>query len=243
MRTIRVFHSETLSENSVVSLAEDAANHVVRVLRLTVGAEIKLFDNSGYDFTAEITAISKRDVQVKLIDKIQIKNESPLQTHIGHGVARGEKMDFVIQKSVELGVNSFTPLFTERCEVKLNAERLAKRLEHWRKVAISACEQSGRAIVPTINPACKLVDWYTQITVSNKFVLDPKASQSLKSFQTENISNLVALIGPEGGLSDIEIESAKQQGFVGISLGPRILRTETAALTTLSLAQQLWGDL
>ena len=151
-------------------------------------------------------------------------------------------MDFAIQKSVELGVNSITPVICERTVVNLKVDRMEKKLQHWRAVAISACEQSGRNQVPIINPASKFNDVLGLDTHSLRITLDPLSSQPLKSFQPSDSNSISLLIGPEGGLSDSEIELAKQTGFKGACMGPRTLRTETAALAAITSAQQLWGD-
>ncbi|HEX5793474.1 MAG TPA: 16S rRNA (uracil(1498)-N(3))-methyltransferase, partial [Rheinheimera sp.] len=164
-----------------------------------------------------------------------------LKIHLGQGISRGDRMDFAIQKAVELGVTEITPLFTERCGVKLDGERLAKRNEQWQKIAVSACEQSGRSIVPTVHPAINLQDWLAQQTKELKLTLHPRANDTIKTL-TPN-SHLRLVIGPEGGFTDHEMQQTSNAGFQGIQLGPRVLRTETAALTAISALQLQFGDL
>jgi len=161
--------------------------------------------------------------------------------HLGQGISRGERMDYVVQKSVELGVDKITPLYTERCGVKISKERLAKKIAHWQAVAISACEQSGRCVVPQIMQPQTLSEWLSMQS-GIAFVCDPKSNQRIPH-NTEQPTSLSLLIGPEGGLTDDEIKSAYNAGLQSLSLGPRVLRTETAAVVSLSLVQHLWGDL
>ncbi|MOA28269.1 Ribosomal RNA small subunit methyltransferase E [compost metagenome] len=165
--------------------------------------------------------------------------ESPLHIHLGQGLSRGERMDWAIQKATELGVNEITPIFSDRCEVRLKDERADKRLLHWRQVAISACEQCGRSRVPVIHPPVLLADWIKQTEAELKLVLHPVAEPLVSHAKP---ATLAFLIGPEGGLTDAEVEQAKGNGFHAARLGPRVLRTETAPVVALAVAQQLWGD-
>ena len=223
----------------VHELPEAQAHYLSRVLRLTVGAAVQLFDGSGQEYIGELIAVGKKSVQVELHECVAGLAESPLRIHLGQGLSRGERMDWAIQKATELGVAEITPLSTERCEVRLNKERMEKRLAHWQQVAISACEQCGRSQVPIIHPPQQLKDWQTAVAADLKLVLHPVA-QPLTEHQPP--SSLAFLIGPEGGLSEEEVAQAAQQGFQPARLGPRVLRTETAPVVALSVAQQLWGD-
>ncbi len=223
----------------VHDLPEAQAHYLSRVLRLTVGAPVQLFDGSGQEYIGELTQVGKKSVQVDLQQSVAGLAESALRIHLGQGLSRGERMDWAIQKATELGVAEITPLFTERCEVRLNQERIQKRLEHWQQVAISACEQCGRSKVPVIHPPQQLKDWQTSIVADLKLVLHPVA-QPLTAHAAP--SSLAFLIGPEGGLSETEVAQAAQHGFQPARLGPRVLRTETAPIVALSVAQQLWGD-
>ena len=220
-------------------LPEAQAHYLSRVLRLTVGAAVQLFDGSGQEYIGELTSVSKKAVQVELRECLDGLPESALQIHLGQGLSRGERMDWAIQKATELGVAEITPLFTERCEVRLNDERMQKRLEHWQQIAISACEQCGRSKVPVIYAPQSVKDWQATVQAELKLVLHPVA-QPLTEHTTP--STLAFLIGPEGGLSDAEVAQAAEYGFQPARLGPRVLRTETAPIVALSVAQQLWGD-
>jgi 16S rRNA (uracil1498-N3)-methyltransferase len=169
-------------------------------------------------------------------------NESPLNLHLGQVISRGEKMEFTIQKSIELGVNTITPLFSERCGVKLDGERLEKKLQQWQKIAIAACEQCGRNRIPEIRPAMQLEAWCNEQDDSLKLNLHPRASHSINTLPLP-VSHVRLLIGPEGGLSAEEIAMTSGYGFTDILLGPRVLRTETTALTAITALQVRFGDL
>lgn len=205
------------------------------------GSALTLFNGDGFNYPALISQIEKKRVAVIVQEQQENPVESPVKIHLGQGISRGDRMDFAIQKAVELGVTEITPLFTERCGVKLDGERLAKRTEQWQKIAISACEQSGRSIVPTVHPAINLTLWLAQNTKELKLTLHPRASDTIKTLKPSN--NIRLVIGPEGGFTDQEMTQTSQAGFVGIQLGPRVLRTETAALTAISALQLQFGDL
>ncbi|GGW49615.1 16S rRNA (uracil(1498)-N(3))-methyltransferase [Alishewanella tabrizica] len=241
MRTVRIYHSGRLQTGDNLFLDDDAANHVGRVLRMQTEQSLQLFNGDGYNYTAVITDVSKKQIQVRIDNMTANPVESPLRIHLGQGISRGDRMDFAIQKAVELGVTEITPLFTERCGVKLEGDRLSKRNEQWQKIAISACEQSGRSVVPTVHPAITLTDWLAQPTKDLALTLDPRASATIKTLTPATAIRLV--IGPEGGFTDQEVAITAQAGFNGIQLGPRILRTETAALTAISALQLQFGDL
>lgn len=236
----RIFVATKLIPKQEIILDTNVSNHLLQVLRLKVNDPLKIFNDSGGEFSAIITAINKHHATVLIKEFVQCNRESPLQIHLGQGISRGEKMDFTIQKAVELGVNTITPLFTEHCNVKLKNERLENRLRHWHGVAISAAEQSGRCYVSKILPTQTLGDWFTT-TTSLCLVLDHRATNNLSDIK-ERPSSATLLIGPEGGLSDKEIIFAKQNNFLPVKLGPRILRTETAALAAISVLQAKWGD-
>jgi 16S rRNA (uracil1498-N3)-methyltransferase len=251
MRYPRFYQATPLPLNSTIALTEDAFGHAIRVLRLQKGDHILLFNGeikngNGYDVLAEIVEVSKKSAQVLLKQQFTIANESPLHIHLGQGISRGDRMDYTLQKSVELGVSKITPLFTERCGVKLTGERLTKKVQQWQKIVISACEQSGRVLVPEVTNPVTLDDWLNEQTLALKLNLHPKASHSIMTLTCdmaahENKTRL--LIGPEGGLSDNEIENANKAGFIDVLLGPRVLRTETAALTAITALQCRFGDL
>lgn len=242
MRIPRIYHPERLVSHSEIELSEDAANHVGRVLRMTQGQQLELFDGSNQVFAATITHADKKRVTVQLAEGVTDDRESPLSLHLGQVMSRGEKMEFTIQKSIELGVNEITPLLSERCGVKLDAERLEKKRQQWQKIAIAACEQSGRNCVPEIRPVMSLADWCAEQESGLKLNLHPRASHSINTLPLP-VSRVRLLIGPEGGLSSDEIAMAAEQGFTDILLGPRVLRTETAALTVITALQVRFGDL
>ncbi|MDF7667408.1 16S rRNA (uracil(1498)-N(3))-methyltransferase [Orbaceae bacterium ESL0727] len=239
---IRIFQPFTLPENSHVILDENAFNHLVRVLRVKIGETIILFDGSNQITPATITGITKKNVSVKTATTTVENRESPLHIHLGQVMSRGEKMEFTIQKSVELGVNSITPLLSERCGVKLADDRIDKKIQQWQKIAISACEQCGRNVIPTIHPAVRLDEWCKNLPDGLKLTLHPKAQYGVNGLPLPT-RPIYLLIGPEGGLSDSEISMTHDYQFTDILLGPRILRTETAALTALTALQVRFGDL
>jgi len=247
MRNPRIYQNTPLAVNETITLNEDAFGHTVRVLRLKEGDTVTLFnghENQGKygDFQCELTQVTKKSAQVIIKNFTEKNIESPLNIHLGQGVSRGDRMDFTLQKSVELGVNTITPLFTERCGVKLTGERLQKKIDQWQKIVISACEQSGRCIVPVVKPALHLSDWLAQKTSALKLNLHPKAQHSIMNLPQDN-DRVRLLIGPEGGLNDDEIIQANGSGFIDVLLGPRVLRTETAALTAITALQCRYGDI
>lgn len=238
MRLSRFFIDAPLSLGQH-ELPEAQAHYIGRVLRLAAGDAVQLFDGSGQEFRGELLEVGKKRVQVELREAFVGLAESPLRVHLGQGLSRGERMDWAIQKATELGAVEITPLVSERCEVRLKDERADKRLAHWRQVAISACEQCGRSVLPVIHAPVALADWQRQVEADLKLVLHPVAAPLASHARP---GTLAFLIGPEGGLSDAEVESAKAAGFHAARLGPRVLRTETAPVVALSVAQQLWGD-
>ena len=242
MRNPRIYQNSPLAIDEVIDLSDDAFGHTVRVLRLGEGSKITLFNGETCEYQAELVNVGKKSAQAHVLSQTEKQVESPLNIHLGQGISRGERMDFTLQKSVELGVQSITPLFTERCGVKLTGERLAKKVDQWQKIVISACEQSGRCIVPKVNAPISLDEWLNQETHALKLNLHPKAEHSIMTLPVEN-TRVRLLIGPEGGLSDDEITRANGSGFVDVLLGPRVLRTETAALTAITALQCRFGDL
>ena len=238
----RIFQPYTINQNSLITLDDNAFNHLIRVLRMKTGESITLFDGSNQITPAVIHEVNKKTVIVKTANSMLDNRESPLNIHLGQVISRGDKMEFTIQKSVELGVNTITPLLSERCGVKLDQERLEKKVQQWQKIVISACEQCGRNIIPSINPVMKLENWCANLTDSLKLNLHPKAEQGINQLANDN-KNISLLIGPEGGLSNEEINMTHQYQFTDILLGPRVLRTETAALTAITALQVRLGDL
>jgi 16S rRNA (uracil1498-N3)-methyltransferase len=242
MRIPYIYYAGKLKPNSEVTLKIEPSNHILHVLRLKLGSPLILFDGTGGEYNAQIFAIDKSRVIARVEKFIDREVESPLKITLGQGISRGEKMDYTIQKAVELGVYKITPLFTEFCNVKLSGERLQKRLQHWQSIAISACEQCGRNCIPIIDYARDLPTWIPQNKSDVSLTLYHGANQILANLP-KKVSTVTILVGPEGGLSDHEIEFAQRYNFIPIRFGPRILRTETAALTAISILQSKWGDM
>lgn len=242
MRIHRVFVNSALATATEIELPTDACHYLSNVLRVKAGQPLVLFNNSGMIFYANVTSIDKKRVVAAIHSAEAVDAESPLQIHLAIGISRGDRMDFVLQKSTELGVHSITPLFCERTEVKLAGERLQKKMEHWQKIIIGACEQCGRARLPALMDACTLQHVVAQDSSDLRFVLHHRSDQSLAG-HCDKPGRVTLLIGPEGGLSSSEITLAEQRGFSPLTLGPRILRTETAPIAALSVLQFLWGDL
>lgn len=242
MRIPRIYHPTPISQLGTIALSDDAAGHIGRVLRMQVGQEVLLFDGSGAEFPATISEVTKKGVLVEVAERVESSCESSLNLHLGQVISRGDKMEFTIQKSVELGVNTITPLISERCGVKLDAKRFEKKLEQWQKIAISACEQCGRNTVPVIRPIMQLEAWCAEQSDALKLNLHPRAKYSINTLP-EPVTKVRLLIGPEGGLSAQEIRMTEEYQFEETLLGPRVLRTETAALTAITALQVRFGDL
>jgi len=241
MRIPRIYDSTELTSGCRIELSNDAANHVAHVLRLPLGASLILFNGAGGEFEATITAIDTRRVTVDVGVFHDKEREPPLQLWLAQGISRGERMDYAIQKSVELGVSRIIPLFTEHCGVQINGERLTKRVEHWRGVVISACEQCGRNRIPQVDMPITLAQWLEAPGAGLSLVMDPDGDHSLAQLSAP-AGHATLLIGPEGGLSDQELALAKTANYLGLRLGPRILRTETAAVAALAAMLGAWGD-
>ena len=243
MRIPRIYVDLPLAENTLVDLPEAGFQHVCKVLRLKEDQLLIVFNGEGGEYQATLQNVEKRRAQINIQDFQPKDSESPLKVTLGQVLSRGERMDYAIQKAVEAGVHIIQPLFSERCEVKLNAERMEKRLQHWQQVAISAAEQSGRCLITNIRPPMTLSDWLEECSSQVKITMHPHKAKSLKSLPTPAENNIAVLVGPEGGLSDMEIQSSADKGFQCITLGPRILRTETAPVVILTALNLLWGDL
>ena len=239
----RVHVPSALAPGAVVPLQSAAAHHLLRVLRAAVGDEIVVF-NDGSEFAAAITHIDKHGVTVKLASCNVVDRETPLACTLAQAISGGERMDFTLQKAVELGVARVQPLYSERSIVRLDAARAAKRIAHWRQVLISACEQCGRNIIPELAAPVPIIDWLGALWSAQagelRLLLSPHASARLAQLPQPRVVTLLA--GPEGGFSAVETELAQLRGFIEMRLGPRVLRTETAALAALAAVQTLWGD-
>jgi 16S rRNA (uracil1498-N3)-methyltransferase len=238
----RFYCEPPLADHPHFTLPAAVAHHAVRVLRLRVGHDIILFDGTGGEQRACITEINGGEVGVQRVARSEREAESTLQVWLGQALCVNEKMDLVFQKAVELGVVRLSPINTERSVVRLSIERAQKREQHWQRVVISACEQSGRNRVPTVDPLASLQEWLATLpTNSLKLILAPQAETSLDQLSPPT-GPVVVLVGPEGGFSEGEMAAAQAAGFISLRLGPRILRTETAAMALLAALQGRWGD-
>ncbi|OHU90637.1 MULTISPECIES: 16S rRNA (uracil(1498)-N(3))-methyltransferase [Pseudoalteromonas] len=242
MRIPHIYQPSELKLNTQVTLDDDAAGHLSRVLRMQSGDKVSLFNGHGGEYLCELMEVGKKVVTAQVIEFNGHDCESPLKIHLGQGISRGDKMDFTIQKSVELGITEITPLFTNRCGVKLSGDRLAKKHAQWQKIAIAASEQSGRNTVTVVHPPVDINTWLAQHSSELKLTLHPRAQHSIKTLPTPT-HGVRFIVGPEGGFTDEEIKATNDQGFIDVRLGPRVLRTETAALTVLSALQLQFGDL
>lgn len=244
MRLTRCHIDAALQSGAELVLPEETANHLIRVMRLREEDFCVLFNGDGYDYSARVIAIGKRESRVRIESVQPVDNESPLRITLLQGIARGEKMDLILQKATELGVSAIVPVNAERTEVKLDAARTEKRIAHWRSVIVSACGQSGRARVPELSaplPLAAAAALSPQTTL--KLTLDPLGTHRLSTLTTPADNGIVIAIGPEGGWSARDRETLQQVGFQGLQLGPRILRTETAGLAAIAALQARLGDL
>lgn len=244
MPRTRLYIADTIALNTTLDLDADRTRYLSRVLRLRVGDRLTVFDGHGSEYCAMITAIGKSKTTLSVDEETAPATESNLRVHLVQGVSRGERMDFVVQKATELGVKRITPVLTEFGVVKLDAERAEKRRKHWQKVSASACEQCGRVRLPLIDTPIPLKTWFGNKPqqVDTDLILRPGATQSLARIEAPQ-TKVCVLIGPEGGFSTGEFEDAAVAGFTPVSLGPRVLRTETAAVAALAILQSLGGDL
>ena len=243
-----------ITTGQIIELPANVAHHAARVLRLEQGDEITLFNGNGGEFSAIIARISKSGTMVEVAEQFDIERESPLNITLVQAVCASEKMDWIMQKGVELGVSRIQPIVTKRSMVKLAGERADKRVRHWQQIVISACEQCGRNHVPQVLPLLSLPDWLDGQMIEWRnlchgtphnlcFMLSPTAEKSLCDFpKVTQVAALTLLVGPEGGFAPEEEAAALVIGFVPLRLGERILRTETAALAAVAAMQALWGD-
>jgi len=239
----RLYIDQPIVADTELEITGDRAHYLGRVLRMRVDQPLIVFDGSGGEYPAHIASISKRSVRVSVGAYSDIDRESPLSIHLLQGLSRGDRMDTIVQKTTELGVAAITPLTTDFSVVKILGNRAQKKLSHWRGISISACEQCGRNVLPRIDEPTPFKEWLG-VNVGDtrsRLILKPDVSQTLDTC-TELSGTICVLIGPEGGFSDVEYKLAEDLGFEAISLGPRILRTETAAIATVAGLQSLFGD-
>jgi 16S rRNA (uracil1498-N3)-methyltransferase len=241
MRVPRIYTDGNLPKLGQFKLGEDQSHYLSKVLRMEAGRPLILFNGDGVEYSATIIDSDKRATIVEIQQSSIVNRESTLATHLAIGVSRGDRMDWVLQKATELGVTSVTPIFTERTEVRLSGDRLDKKMGHWQQIIISACEQCQRNVLPKLNSACNFSDFLKIHNEDLKLILHHRSHHTLKNRPTPTAVTL--LVGPEGGLSAIEIESALHSGYEALTLGPRVLRTETAPVAALTAVQLQWGDL
>ena len=241
MKNTRIYHDKPISNQQTIQLSEQASRHLVSVLRATIGDEIILFDGSGTDYSAKISTISKKQVELCISDSVYADNESPLRISLFQAVSKGDRMDYAIQKSVELGVSEITPVISERTVVRIDDKRESKKIEHWKNIIISACEQSGRSVIPRLNPMIAFSELIKSIDTSSSYILSPYGEVKISSL-AKNSRHFQILVGPEGGFSESEISQAKMKSIIELCIGKRVLRTETAPVAVLAALQTIAGD-
>lgn len=244
MSLTRLFVTNDLSSGRQLELDAEQAHYIGRVLRLRAGDSLTVFNGQGGEFAATAESIGKNSAVLLIGEQCEVTTESPLKVHLVQGISRGERMDLVVQKATEIGVKRISPVLTHYGVVKLDAHRAAKRRDHWQSIAESACEQAGRTRPPLIDEAMPLNAWFGARAkqTDTDLILRPGATAALASLAAP-VTKVCLLIGPEGGFSDTEYDDAQIAGFNAVSLGPRILRTETAAIAAIAVVQSLWGDL
>lgn len=241
MRISRIYTDQSLSPDQQVTLEQMASRHLLKVLRLRPGADITLFNDDGCSYAARLEGSSNKQAIVRVIACSESEPLPELKIHLCIAVSKGERMDLAIQKSVELGVTEITPLLTQHGVVRLQGERLENRYRHWRHIIISACEQSGRCRLPQLNQCCEIEQWLETSLDGMSLVLNHRAANKITDIKNPG-NKINILVGPEGGLSESEISAAEKNGFIGVRMGPRVLRTETAPLAAIAVVQTLWGD-
>lgn len=243
MRLMRVHVPGPLSPHGRCAIQGEAAGHIARVLRLGVGAELAVFDGVGGEYAGRIEAVRKGEVLVALGERHERRSESPLRLTLAQAVSRGERMDWVVQKAVELGVSGIVPVLSERSVVRLDEAQARNKQRHWQRIAVAACEQSGRSHVPEVGKPLALRAWLAALPAGGvRVLLSPQSAAGLAALPS-SAAEVLVLIGPEGGLAEAEVRAATASGFESVRLGPRVLRTETAAVVALALLQQRFGDL
>lgn len=241
MPTPRIFQNQPLLEGTIIELDENGSRHIGKVLRAEVGAPVVLFNGTGGEYHGTVNAVDKKSVWISLDFFNDADRAPPLHLHLGQVMGKGDHMDYALQKAVELGVSEITPLTSHHCEVSLKGERLEKKMQQWRHLLISACEQSGLNIIPILNPPQPAHQWFASVETERKWLLHTD-NLPADPFHGEAPASLCFAVGPEGGFDDEEVALAREHGFEVITLGPRVWRTETAPVVMLSLIQMTWGD-
>ncbi len=243
MANARFYHPHPLTLGTTATLSDNASAHATKALRLQIGDSLSLFNGDGFDYQCVLSSVKKTAATAQVMLKTTVSKESPLHITLLQGISSGTRMDYTIQKATELGVTCIQPLATERSVVKLSMDRAEKRLAHWQNIVHSACEQCGRASIPPVLAPLSLSHWLANNSETNstRILLNPVGATRLAALAKPEQA-IALLIGAEGGLTEAEIQLASQHGFLSTVLGPRILRTETAALTAITVMQSLWGD-
>lgn len=241
MRVPRIYQDVSLNPGEKLALDKTGTLHAMTVLRLGETDKMILFNGDGYEYPADIIEARHHHMVVRIQDKIFKPNESPLLIHLGQVVSKAERMDYTLQKATELGVSRITPLFSTRCDLHFKGEREERKMVHWQKVLVSACEQCGRNQLPNLFAIQKFKDWVKAADMQTKIFLDHRSEKNLKDIAIQGSVGI--LVGPEGGFTFEEKQYAEEQGFISVKLGPRILRTETAGMTSIALIQFLAGDM
>jgi len=242
MRTPRIYQNQPLLEGQTVDLDEAGSRHIGKVLRMTAGESLIVFNGLGGEYHGEIVEVTNKTVRMSLDFFSDADRTAPIKIHLGQVMGKGDRMDYALQKAVELGVTDITPLTSQHCEVRLKGQRLDKKMEQWRHLLISACEQSGLNIVPTLHPPLPVTHWAETIDSDKKWILHTEELPQ-NPFQGEAPQSVCFAVGPEGGFAEEEVEQVQAMGFDCVTLGPRVWRTETAPVVMLSLIQFHWGDL
>ena len=243
MRVTRIYLDQQLHSDAVLKLDGDTSHYLGKVLRLRIGAELHVFNADHGEFSAKISATDKHSMTITVGALLRTPQAASLRIHLGLGVSRGDRMDFAIQKSTELGVSVITPVYTQYGEVKLKPDRADNKLRHWRKIAINAAEQCGRLDVPDIAPLQSLAEFHASLNPGMCVLLDPTGDTKLATLTPPQTQHIALLIGPEGGFAEPEVAWGKANGFAVVSLGDRILRTETAPIAVLAILQHRFGDM
>lgn len=241
MRISRVYTEQSLAPDQSVYLDESAANYLGRSLKLRRGDSVVLFNGDGSDYAASIIELTRKSVHLEVRSRLPGAAESALKITLVQAIGRGDRMDYSLQKATELGVFAIQPLESARVAVKLDEKRLQRRMEHWQGVVISACEQSGRAVVPGLHAPLSLEQWLSREAAGARLVLDPVGGTALSAFEFGG-TDIELAVGPEGGFDEMEMAQMRARGVTPVTLGPRILRTETAGPAAIAVLQSRFGD-
>jgi 16S rRNA (uracil1498-N3)-methyltransferase len=243
MRIPRFYVPQPVAVGQEFTLPDTTFRHAVQVLRLGVGEPLILFNGEGGEYLAQMSNISKRSASVLIDSFTAIDTESPIHLTLVQAVIKPDKMDFALQKAVELGANTIQPLITQRSVVRIGKEQVDKKLQHWEGIVVAACEQSGRTRMPAVQAPLTLERWLETPFAGTRLILAPGNFPRINALPADLPTPIALLIGPEGGFTDEEVETCVQAGVMPVSLGPRILRAETASSAALALLQHRFGDL